>query len=365
MKEFLGQNHFVWWHGVVEDVTDPLKLGRVRVRVFGYHSDDIVELPVSSLPWAYPMQPITSAALSGIGTSPTGLLSGSHVFGFFRDGPEAQDPIVIGSFSGIPRTEVDPKKGFNDPIGKYPIEDSPRLAETYPKGVSVVGEPDINRLSRNDFIRLSKNSQSTMIDDKRRLTRQSITSVPDISNKRMWNEPETPYRAVYPKNHVRFTECGHVEEFDDTPGAERLHLYHTSGTFTEIGNGWSFSPDGTRVQRVVGDDYEIIHGNKKIIIEGKDGIDLVVRGGMNITVDGSCGIQFNGDVNLLAKANVYMKFDGSAFVSGKKMEFYADEHIAFSGKTITFKSDGSVMNIGEKIEVNSTPATVSSSRVVV
>ena len=92
MKEFLGQNQFVWWHGVVEDVADPLMLGRVRVRVYGYHSDDRIELPIASLPWAYPMQPITSAALSGIGTSPTGLLVGSHVFGFFRDGSEAQDP---------------------------------------------------------------------------------------------------------------------------------------------------------------------------------------------------------------------------------------------------------------------------------
>ena len=30
---------FTWWQGVVEDRNDPLKLGRCRVRVLGYHTD--------------------------------------------------------------------------------------------------------------------------------------------------------------------------------------------------------------------------------------------------------------------------------------------------------------------------------------
>ena len=85
MKGFLGKEGFVWWHGVVEDVGDPLQLGRCRVRIFGFHLKNKVELPTADLPWAYPMQPLTSAALSGIGQSPTGLLVGSHVLGFYRD----------------------------------------------------------------------------------------------------------------------------------------------------------------------------------------------------------------------------------------------------------------------------------------
>ena len=85
MKDFVGKEGFYWWHGVVEDVNDPLKLGRCRVRVFGYHTDNLQELPTPDLPWAHPIQPITSAAVSGIGMSPTGLLPGSHVLGFFMD----------------------------------------------------------------------------------------------------------------------------------------------------------------------------------------------------------------------------------------------------------------------------------------
>ena len=36
-QEFFGFNP-VMWMGVVEDNNDPLKLGRLRVRIFGWHS---------------------------------------------------------------------------------------------------------------------------------------------------------------------------------------------------------------------------------------------------------------------------------------------------------------------------------------
>ena len=68
---------FVWWQGVVEDKIDPLMLGRCRVRILGYHTDDLNEIPTDCLPWAMPMQPITSAAMSGIGTTPLGPVEGT------------------------------------------------------------------------------------------------------------------------------------------------------------------------------------------------------------------------------------------------------------------------------------------------
>ena len=61
----LGED-FIWWYGVVEDRADPLELGRVRVRCYGWHTDDLKEIPTDSLPWAQPIQDITSAALGGI-----------------------------------------------------------------------------------------------------------------------------------------------------------------------------------------------------------------------------------------------------------------------------------------------------------
>ena len=44
----------VHWSGV-EDRDDPDKLGRVRVRCVGYHTDDVNKIPTADLPWAWVM----------------------------------------------------------------------------------------------------------------------------------------------------------------------------------------------------------------------------------------------------------------------------------------------------------------------
>ena len=119
-QNFLGLDGFVWFYGVVEDRNDPYFIGRVRVRCFGHHTGDKTELPTSDLPWAQVMLPVTSAGISGIGQSPTGLVEGSHVFGFFRDGGARQEPVVMGSLPGYPAKLADTTKGFNDPLGEYP-----------------------------------------------------------------------------------------------------------------------------------------------------------------------------------------------------------------------------------------------------
>lgn len=368
MSKFTGKDGFVWWHGVVEDTADPLYLGRCRVRIFGFHLADTVQLPVSALPWAYPMQPVTSAALSGIGQSPTGLLVGSHVFGFFRDGEDAQDPVIIGSFGGIPLRAADKSAGFVDPSEKYPAKQSDVDALKFPVGVSVVGEQDTNRLARNND---STQMKSTVFTYKAQTVQQQIHSTPDMASKSVWNEPVSPYNAQYPKNHVKYTESGHVEEFDDTPGAERIHTFHTSGSFVEIGNGWKNSdgtqsnPDGTRVQRIVGDDYEIIHGNKNVHISGGGGLNLVIDGSANITIKNGGNIQITGNTNILATNDVNLQIEGKLRASGKTIEFYADGDIGFSGRTITFITDNNVMVMqqGKRIEVNSGEPVLKPSRV--
>lgn len=352
MKGYLGKEGFVWWHGVVEDTADPLYIGRCRVRVFGFHSEDKEVLPTDSLPWAYPMQPITSAALSGIGQSPTGLLNGSHVFGFFRDGEEAQDPVIIGSFGGFPSRKADGAKGFSDPSERYPAKQEDVDGKKFPLGVSVVQEQDTNRLARNSD---AEQMKSTVVEFKKKSVVESVASTPDIAGGFTWAEPKTAYAAVYPKNHVRYTESGHIEEWDDTPGAERIHQYHSSGTFTEVANGWENEPNGTRVQRIVGDDYEIVHGNKKVYIGGSEGLNVIVNGPINLTINGGGNIQISGSTKILAKDDVSLQIEGSLKASGKTIEFYSDDNMAFSGKSISFITDSNVMVMqqGKRIEVNS------------
>lgn len=96
-----------WWVGRVISVKDPLKVGRLRVRIYGVHNDDIAEVPERDLPWASVLLPSTEAGVSGIGRS-TGIKAGAQVMGFFMDGGFSQQPIVWGS---IPRMEKVDKHG--------------------------------------------------------------------------------------------------------------------------------------------------------------------------------------------------------------------------------------------------------------
>ena len=97
MEKIYNKDGFVWWVGVVEDRMDPLKMGRCRVRIFGYHGDDKTLLPTEDLPWAIPVQPIISAAMSGVGITPVGVLPGTWVIGFFLDGNDGQQPAMFGT----------------------------------------------------------------------------------------------------------------------------------------------------------------------------------------------------------------------------------------------------------------------------
>jgi LAS superfamily LD-carboxypeptidase LdcB len=98
---YIGKDGFVWWIGVVEDRNDPIQLGRVRVRVYGYHTQDKIKLPTIDLPWAYSIQPMNSATSGGIGSSPTGPIEGTWVVGFWRDPDFYQEPMVFGTLPGV------------------------------------------------------------------------------------------------------------------------------------------------------------------------------------------------------------------------------------------------------------------------
>ena len=124
MAHFMGKEGFVWWQGVVEDRHDPLYLGRCKVRILGWHSEDKTDMPTVALPWSYPVAPITSASQTAVGSSPLGPVEGTWVVGFYRDGDAGQEPMFFGTLGGIP--ELDAKgvnsdgtgiggKGFFDP----------------------------------------------------------------------------------------------------------------------------------------------------------------------------------------------------------------------------------------------------------
>lgn len=82
--------------GMVENrIGDPLRLGRMQVRVFGVHSENLTDIPTESLPWAMPL----SSSNNGLIPSFT---EGTLVFVFFQDGESKQSPIILGCLNGVP-----------------------------------------------------------------------------------------------------------------------------------------------------------------------------------------------------------------------------------------------------------------------
>ncbi len=217
-----GLDNFRWWFGTVEDRNDPLQIGRCRVRIMGYHTDNRQRIPTDTLPWAYPMMPVNTPQKS----VPAGLEVGTWVLGFFQDGDNAQQPVILGAtnYGKISSNEVN-----THPLARnYNIEDT----KFY----------EVRRQNLDSF-----------------QVGQELLSEPNVST-----------ITEYPFNKVVESESGHLTEIDDTPGNERLTTMHNSGTIEEI------IPDGTKVTKVVGDNYHIIlkdnnvhvHGNCNILVEG-------------------------------------------------------------------------------------------------
>jgi predicted chitinase len=158
--------------------------------------------------------------------------------------------------------------GFRDPNSKYPLK-------------GYIGEPDTNRLARGII-------EGTVVKKKDAVR---VRAVPRALELGPWDQPEAPYGAKYPFNKVFETESGHIQEFDDTPGQERIHTYHRSGTFHEI------DTNGTQVNYIVGDNFVLMEKNGCIS----------VRGECNITVDGNTNIYARTDANIQVDQNATIK----------------------------------------------------------
>ena len=231
-------NEFVWWTGTVEDIFDPEEMGRIKVRMYGIHTDNKTDIPTEALPWAQVITPITSASLAGVGHSPTGIVKGSWVIGFFKDGYEAQDPVVWGTTYGV----------------------TPKDNEVNCLGCSDESESDVNRLNRektNDDIREYKEKARTTEPSS-----QSTTTYPDTTG-------------------TLSSRAGHHIETNDTPGQERVQRFHRSGSYQD------YQPNGDVINRINGDHFEIIEDDMYIYV-GKD---------YNITVEENLEISVSGEIS--------------------------------------------------------------------
>ena len=221
-KEFYG-DETRWFIGTVVDLNDPMELGRIRVRIMGIHSDDKQQIPDEGLPWAQTILPISEGGTNGLGIN-TGIQTNARVFGVFLDGSNSQLPLVLGS---MPKLE----------------EDS-------------AGGRSTSQLARGT---------------------NTITKTPDSTT----GEPASPYAAEYPHNSVHSTPSGHVIEIDDTPDAERIHIYHKSGTFVEM------------------------HPNGDVVTHTKNGFKTVT-GDEKIHVTGNLEIHADGDITMTTGGKIFL-----------------------------------------------------------
>ena len=96
--------------------------------------------------------------------------------------------------------------------------------------------------------------------------------------------------SEYTKNQVREFVSGHVTEFDDTPGRNRILIKHSSGT------GIDMLPDGSIIINSTRNTIRISAGDEKVIIEG-DG-DIQYNGNLNLSVKGDYTLKVGGDYNV-------------------------------------------------------------------
>lgn len=230
-----------FYRGIVVDNNDPLKSGRVRIRIYPMFKDiDNIE----TLPWAIYADP----SMGGI--ADTGSINvpklNSHVFCFFENG-DFRYPVY---FSAAPAIEND-------------IPDSPTL---------------------------SRESDATVTD----INANAEKNVPTASGA-TWSEPDSFYAATYPNNSVYKSKNGIIVEIDDTDDNVRMHVYHPSGTRNEVNN---FGDKVAHTARhsymvVVGNDNAYIKGTKSITVDGN--MDVYCKSAVNIKVDGNATINVGGD----------------------------------------------------------------------
>jgi len=116
-------------------------------------------------------------------------------------------------------------------------------------------------------------------------------------------EPSPPMHSEYPYNKTKQSISGHLEEIDDTPGAERTLRMHKSGTFEEI------HPDGTKVTKIFGDDFYLALVDHTLYVGGN--LNISVQGNANILTKGNVKQKIGGDYDVTVHGNMTTRVEGT------------------------------------------------------
>ncbi len=284
------------YRGVVENNSDPDKRGRVQVRVWGVHSEDLNHLPSSSLPWAEAATDLLQGGVAGKGRFVLPLI-GSQVWVFFENG-DHMAPVYFASCTNYPTDQnygMDPIQGFH--AGSEP---------------SVVNEADWNRLARD-------NSDVPAINDRSAGRTTGVT----IAGGGSWDEPVTEEYTDYPNRNVIISlKSGFMTYAEDTAAGDHAFLWHPTNSYIDI------SSLGDRIDKINRDQYSII---------GRDFYQYIINN-INRTIAGN-SLQ-------LIQGNETKKVDGSSDVESSGTMTLTAPTVTIDATTITLGSGGQFVAVG-------------------
>ena len=119
-------------------------------------------------------------------------------------------------------------------------------------------------------------------------------------------EVEPAAATQYGMADVRETASGHVIEFNDTPGGERILFRHKTGAGVEV------RPDGTVLVVSTKNKVEVCHGSNEIIVEGE--ANLTYKGNLNLNVTGDYNVNCR-DYNVHVRGSKTEQVDNNAKTS--------------------------------------------------
>ncbi len=204
----------------------------------------------------------------------------------------------MGSLPGRPSELANTSKGFYDPNGVYP---------------KYKDEVDTNRLAVNlkeNGTEINPHLSLTL----RRATRITGVATADVnpvtaadgtailgSDGDTFDQPEIPYATVYPYNTVYESESGHLMEYDDTSGHERIYQAHRTGTSYEI------DKDGNKVEIIKGQSFRLLSNKEQVQIQGDS--DITIDGRHKIFINKSNTANNHYDIQVGSNANVNIQVD--------------------------------------------------------
>jgi hypothetical protein len=350
---------FVWFIARVADIEDPEYLGRVKIRVlhqqtgelgrkmekFGVNDEDLL--------WAWPLSAIQSASLNwqkvaekedasgvgglegfdtpdwidAVGLSPTGIAVGTYVIGFYLDGHEQNIPMIFGTYH---------KKSI--------VPEPPTVAGSK---MLQINEPEPNTFDLfSDVAALARGKEG---DGGQTLPKNPAKA----ETLKVTSEPESAYKTQYPYNTTYTTKSGHAIEIDDTPGHERIHIWHKSGSYEEIANGPPQDGEkfeGRRVKKTTDSDYEIVMKDKNILI--KQSKNEEIGKDVNIEIGRNGVINIDGRLNMDVKRGIRIDADGGVTITSGSL-VVADSIACLSAATGSFTTPtGQVVHVQNGIVTN-------------